>query len=314
MIAEALPEAEVDLLRAAMVAKPEYFDAGFVNGVYEDAGNRIFQGETSEGLVPLICEALTVRKPMSVVRIGDGETNILTFDAYPETPVVNSFVVDEILGIQQDSFKASDDWKRRLAGLMMDSIQTADVLGLVGVHRYQKVDVKEFCHLLDNNFRGICGQWRAVDYLLRLARQGLLTGKWLASPHLYIAVLNELPALLRCAARVLLITDKTSVAHKMTKRFPAVPVDFIKVGDAGSDLNSPEFFGAVEQSLPDQMPGTLALIGAGPWSEIYCQWVKERSGVAVDLGSGFDLLDGQLTRPAHQWNRDRSLAYALPEG
>jgi hypothetical protein len=41
-------------------------------------------------------------------------------------------------------------------------------------------------------------------------------------------------------------------------------------------------------------------VGAGPWAKIYCGWIKRRGGVAVDLGSGFDLLEGKLTRSIHK--------------
>ena len=57
--------------------------------------------------------------------------------------------------------------------------------------------------------------------------------------------------------------------------------------------------GDVGASLDRSLAGTLVLVGAGPWSEFHCTWVKERGGVAVDFGSGFDLLAGAATRPIH---------------
>lgn len=48
------------------------------------------------------------------------------------------------------------------------------------------------------------------------------------------------------------------------------------------------------------MRGALCLVGAGFWSEIYCAWIKQRGGVAVDIGSGFNLLDGGAPRPIHK--------------
>ena len=52
--------------------------------------------------------------------------------------------------------------------------------------------------------------------------------------------------------------------------------------------------------MPNDLRGCLCLIGAGPWAEIYCTWVKQRGGVAIDLGSGFDLLEGKVTRVMHK--------------
>ncbi len=48
------------------------------------------------------------------------------------------------------------------------------------------------------------------------------------------------------------------------------------------------------------MRGCFCLVGAGFWAEIYCTWIKQRGGVAIDIGSGFDLLDGTAPRPVHR--------------
>jgi hypothetical protein len=62
---------------------------------------------------------------------------------------------------------------------------------------------------------------------------------------------------------------------------------------------SPDFLAEVASQLPQDLRGWCCLIGAGPWAEIYCSWAKQRGGVAVDIGSGFDLLAGTPSRPAH---------------
>ena len=72
-------------------------------------------------------------------------------------------------------------------------------------------------------------------------------------------------------------------------------------GAGGGDASAlPDFLLDVEDRLPADMQGCLCLVGAGVWSEIYCTWVKRRGGVGVDIGSGFDLLAGKVTRPFHR--------------
>ena len=65
-----------------------------------------------------------------------------------------------------------------------------------------------------------------------------------------------------------------------------------KQGIAHSKLLMPLSFASI-------LGGTLTLIGAGPWAEIYCDEVKKRGGVAIDIGSGFDILSGHFSRPVH---------------
>ncbi|WP_324281903.1 hypothetical protein VKI21_17545 [Cyanobacterium aponinum UTEX 3222] len=84
------------------------------------------------------------------------------------------------------------------------------------------------------------------------------------------------------------------------KKYPNINFEYIEVGKWENLLSQyPSFLLSVYSMLPKNMKGTLSLIGAGPWSEIYCTWIKKKGEVAVDIGSGFDLLDGDLTRPIH---------------
>ena len=46
----------------------------------------------------------------------------------------------------------------------------------------------------------------------------------------------------------------------------------------------------------------IFLVGAGVLGKIYCQWVKEQGGIAIDLGAMFDAWSGgksRLTNPIH---------------
>jgi len=56
----------------------------------------------------------------------------------------------------------------------------------------------------------------------------------------------------------------------------------------------------VEAQLPEDMSGCLYLIGAGVWTEFHCTLAKQRGGVAIDVGSDFDLLAGVSSRPVHE--------------
>ena len=40
--------------------------------------------------------------------------------------------------------------------------------------------------------------------------------------------------------------------------------------------------------VPSPGGGALFLVGAGAFGKIYCQWIKERGGIAIDIGSIFD--------------------------
>ncbi len=139
--------------------------------------------------------------------------------------------------------------------------------------------------------------------MLQWARNGKLHGKVVASAHLYFGVLTYLDAIFVHAERIILITSHATVVEELRTKYPARRVDHIAVGrPKGTDERpaAPQFLLATAEELPCDLRGCCCLVGAGPWAEFYCTWIKQRGGVAVDIGSGFDLLAGEISRPIHR--------------
>ncbi len=60
----------------------------------------------------------------------------------------------------------------------------------------------------------------------------------------------------------------------------------------------PDFYHQLKQDLTVPFPGALFLVGAGLLGKIYCNWIKERGGIAIDIGAVFDTWAGDFkTRP-----------------
>ena len=82
--------------------------------------------------------------------------------------------------------------------------------------------------------------------------------------------------------------------------FPGHQIDVLEVGRSTDGNESFGYMNWINRELGKDLIGVLCLIGARPWAEFYCTWVKERGGVAVDIGSAFDLLAGTPIRSFHQ--------------
>lgn len=59
----------------------------------------------------------------------------------------------------------------------------------------------------------------------------------------------------------------------------------------------PESFDFLCSRLEVPFTGAVFLVGAGPCGKIYCDVIKRRGGIAIDIGSVFDAWAGRLTRP-----------------
>jgi hypothetical protein len=205
--------------------------------------------------------------------------------------------------MQADRFLPTRELFLALRGALELSILAADIVGVLGLWSQVPILVETVLTKLPSDPRGISGQIRA-RYLALGLPEVLPPPTVFASAHLYVGVLTNLDRLVAAATRVVCITGRAAAVSRLRSRYPDIAIEHIPVG---ADPNQeediplrPGFLDRVRRALPDDASGVLHLVGSGPWSEIYCQWIKERGGVGVDLGSGFDLLAGMSTRPVHQ--------------
>ena len=54
----------------------------------------------------------------------------------------------------------------------------------------------------------------------------------------------------------------------------------------------PDGFDELRRTLTVPFPGALFLVGAGAFGKIYCHWIKDRGGIAIDIGGQFDAWAG----------------------
>ena len=214
--------------------------------------------------------------------------------AHPEH--LDRFLLERVMAGHTDRITLSEGSPARLRRMMMRSIRSANTVGVRGIDASGNLgDVSKRLAAIDRDIRGGVGVYRAIAVMLDLAREGVLVGKTVASAHLYFGLLSGLDECIEASQGVLCITSRPSVAASIRARH-AKPVDLIQTGTPGPPDG---FLHRVREEMPQNLGGNLVLIGGGVWSEAYCHWAKERGGLAVDIGSGFDLLAGKRTRPIH---------------
>ena len=299
-------------MQSAIAAHPEYFDVAQVRALFGQHCPQVIADPRDPALLAPIRQALLDQAPLSVIRLGDGEANLFTYGAYAGTPTLDRLVTRRILAAQADTFQPKTHDLVLLREVMLSAIAQADLVGVTGLWRVRNPASAEFLAVFARNVRGYSGHWRAIDYLLQLARRGWFRHKIVASAHLYFAVLDGLHALLPLARKVVVISNWQTIVQKLMDRHPAITFEHLPVGDSSPSKDGPEFLASIDAALPAEAPGCLYLIGAGPWAELYCSWVRQRGGVGVDVGSGLDLLTGAQTRPVHKKiDADKLRAYQL---
>ena len=305
-----VPDREIELFRRQVESRHEYDDPKQIIDAYRTCGLTVLPGAFNARVAAPILTALREGTPLSVIRIGDGEVSLFAHRAYAGTPGLDRHALAATLSAMEDSFQCSELWMTILRDLFLFAISQSDIVGVKGFgHAEDALAVvprkDRVLRRLSHDLRGAVGGWRSIDLMIRFAEQGLLSGKLIASAHLYFAVLQNLDEIIAKSTSVVCVTSKANVVAALREKYPDRDFRHIAVGRgrrANRDriTSVPEFLLHVEEQLPDNLQGCLCLVGAGVWSEIYCTWIKRRGGVGVDIGSGFDLLDGRVTRPFHR--------------
>ena len=236
-------------------------------------------------LLAVLQRQLAAKAAFSLLRLGDGEGRLLGF---PE--IVSKEELDFSLRIWFGRVDYAPAELADLSGQLRHATLQADVLGLP---RAAQLEVPE---------------WRAILVPLErfhlLANQPLLVDTaihWCLQLGLfYRDLLDGLPfcGLVSCR----------DLAARLARTFHLGQVDqYLVPGEAkypgprGGE-HYPARFLELRETLRVPFPGAVFLVGAGALGKIYCQWIKDRGGVALDIGSMCDAWAGvgRLRKSCHR--------------
>ena len=314
---ETVPQSEIDRFWEYVNDHPECLNQKYVIRALRKYGCKVIPEPFSFKIIKPIVTKLKMKKPFSVIRIGDGEGNFLAYGAYPGTINLDKHVIAVWLQTRldlDDNVEINEIWFVMLRELMMVSVLESDIIGCRNLSKTTQ-DIRDADHLYqvtqEDYPRGSVGVFRSTDYILRLAASGRLSGKTIGNAHLYFSIVNHLDILFRHVSDVLCITSRKQAVEKLQGLYPAKKFTWISSGSLIDSMRhrfhqqnmtrfEPSFISDIESKLPDDLHGVLCLVGAGCWAEIYCTMIKRRGGGAIDIGSGFDLLTGKITRPIHR--------------
>lgn len=256
--------------------------------------------------------AVRAHEPFSLIRLGDGEAVVLSFDE-------NIWLQD--LAYLHGHWGSEGVTLRSVAEVkegLQAAVHGADLVGIRGDILNVSVpddlldqpgrDVKDFVSSrfqirqdeLDN-LSGIGARRLALLHrvLSRIdwSEQQEFCSAWIHWEMLASGALNKI---LEEVTEVGLVTSKPELEHMVARRFNVrtvpvlVPDKFAEVPESGRHV--PNRYRTIRSELTFPK-GSLVLVGAGIPGKVYCQWLKESGCVAIDVGSVFDAWVGRASRP-----------------
>jgi len=249
--------------------------------------------------------ALSAATPFMMIRIGDGEANLLRLAEHPGDSEMKW--VDALFRLHDNQALGIDE-SRTFARDLSESIRAADVVGL-----------RPLCPApLDQHFNAISqtiesgdiraalGMIGAFTHADRALKDGELRHAVVTSAWVHLPLMEHLDRLLDGARRVIVISGRQELAPLFSRKladrlsaFLAIPLQASDQALPARTFHYPGRYRQIIEALRTDLRGTLVLVGAGIFGKKYCAVAKENGAVALDMGSAFDVLAGIRTRPVH---------------
>jgi hypothetical protein len=230
-----------------------------------------------------VISKLLENKPISIIRGGDGEgivlnalTNINTLE------LASTAVIKRQLG-----FDPSLQQVKEIRQNLIDAYTHADIIGIPAHKQQTSGHWTKVLDILNENVPGHTTTYCDID----LAYQML-------SDNSYDQLLQNRHVLNYISCRDLDEGFKRKWNIKTVNKYTIAPEKKFVSGYEG-DEHFPTQFNRIPRWMDVQaenFPGSLLFVGAGVVGKIYCNWWRDRGGVAFDFGGVADIFFGKVTR------------------
>jgi hypothetical protein len=254
-------------------------------------------------IAALLKERLIKQIPTSLVRVGDGEGNVLALTRDSVHPVYLDSFNAKLFG--QVGMTLPEDEARMLCSKIRHALCAADFIGFRSFDAARPEFETIADALADGQIGAAVGILYAQAFLQEELVRGHFSSKLITSMWIHLALIPYIGDIMEAAPAVIVITGRAQLEPhfearlgKRLRSFIAVPPQGYRPS-SGQDTHYRRVFPRVLDALRADLQGTLVIVGAGFLGKLYCDAAKNSGAVALDFGSAFDILAGMSTRPVH---------------
>lgn len=250
-------------------------------------------------------KAVAEQGGFSAIRMNDGEGNVLAFNSvfYPES--AREYSLNKIFDMMFYGDQRAYESREAVRSLLIESVSSADIIGIPPRKRALNSLGSE---QLYDDLRGQSGSHQVAIELAKLSMEDEvdLAEKLLVSGHFSREINDRYPSIFagrRYASFIgchrdlpELIRDRFGFHHVKFYELPNQPSN-VGLRDFKGDFHFSDVFPRLKNEIEIREPGEIFLVAAGLLGKSYCTRVKERGGVAIDIGSLADAWCGVPARP-----------------
>jgi hypothetical protein len=228
-----------------------------------------------------IFNVLTSNKPVSIIRAGDGEKIVLDSNiGLPEYQLCVKSVMERQMGYEPTMGDVN-----KIRENLISAYAGADIVGLPA-HK---------------NLADLNTHWKGVE---KTVKPLCTTDKFTSTDVGYDMVYNGMMDMWLKGKKTIIYIGCRDIDEGLKRRYGVNTVNsFIIAPEAKftsgyeGERHYPEMFSKIEWWLDAaKCDGNPCLVGAGVIGKIYCNWMRDRGGVAFDIGAVMDLWAGYSTR------------------
>jgi hypothetical protein len=247
----------------------------------------------------LIFQAVKQRKPLSLIRLGDGEARFLIFCennashviSAPERTAIGHSILWNWFG--QDAKSIPQEAYKDIYDRLINSVRNADILGRTDSKRLAK-DTRHFGFLayMEERVDELSPRHQAfANAFINTSLHEENFYKSLFEKIDFIGAIGPHPDLAEAIAKKFKIASHKSYVIPGEMRLPN------REGLRNGVDHYPAVYNSILETLEVPFKGAVYLVAGGLLGKIYCDRVKQLGGIALDIGSIADVWMGFNTRP-----------------
>ena len=230
-----------------------------------------------------IINMILAGKPVSIIRAGDGEKLVL--DSMSSVSALR--LCDQAVLQRQLGYSPSLKDVEAIRNNLIEAYSKCDVIGIPNHVQKTNSHWDKVVKVLNDNVPDHTDQFCDIDLAYHMLQDDS-----------YDRLLKNRTVLNYISCRDLDMKFMFKWHIEICNKFTISPEKKFTSGYEGLN-HYPEQFNKIPRWLDvmaEKHPGTLLLVGAGVVGKIYCNWWRDRGGVAFDCGGVMDIWAGRITR------------------
>lgn len=236
-------------------------------------------------------QAISDKTPFSLVRFGDGEGRILGYPEAFDLTALNHQVLsyqfgDGVFEALEEEYPedSRENAVLDLKSMLIDSMCSADIIGLPSWLHFRS-DVTQ------DNINGLIGQAACLKSFskYRTFPEKYICDHYIFHQFQYLSLFDKLLNELKFVGLV----SHTDISKDLEEIFSIKSSAFYEIPghktfmDTGG-LHFPHVYKEIIKSIIVPFEGAVFLVAAGYLAKVYCAAIKQKGGIAIDIGSVFD--------------------------